>query len=673
MKTVSLWIACLVLGIAGQGVCEVEEEESRTKTLAPYFFVEEGDPSVDRIPLKKTEVDVTVSGVIANVRVVQVYENRGKRPINARYIFPASIRAAVHEMKMRIGEHVIFAKIKEREAAKAEYVKAVQAGKSASLLEQSRPNVFSMSVGNILPSDVVNVEISYTELLVPEEGVYEFVFPTVVGPRYSRDSAQGAPDEDRFVEHPYLKESVASQTDFDILLALNAGMPIRDLECPTHRARIERKGMTNAIVRLDPDEREGGNRDFILRYKLAGARIESGVLLYQGAAESFFLVMAQPPDRVSPSDIPAREYVFVVDVSGSMHGFPLEISKELLKNLIGSLRPTDTFNVVLFSGASRLMSKRSLPANPDNIAEAIRVIDGQRGGGGTELHAAMVSALSIPRERNVSRSIVLVTDGYISAERDVFDLVARNLGNTNFFAFGIGSSVNRYLIEGVARAGLGEPFVITDPGHASATADRFRRYIRSPVLTGITVDFDGFDAYDVEPSGHPDLLAERPLVAFGKWRGGKTGKIVIRGVTGRGLYQQIMDVSSAQSSMENSALRYLWARSRIAILSDYGVGDAPEENRGEIVDLGLKYNLLTAFTSFVAVHEIVRITEGSATDVKQPLPLPQGVSNLAVGGVGMTRGSEPELALVLLTLAFLILPIRFRRHRAVVPNPGVIQ
>jgi len=155
------------------------------RTLSPYFFVEGADPAVDKLPLKDTRVEVSVSGVIADVTVRQIYENQGGRPLHARYVFPASTRAAVYGMTMTVGNQRVVAKIQERERAKREFDKAKEEGKSASLLEQDRPNVFSMNVANIMPRDTIAVELKYTELLVPTDGTYELVYPTVVGPRYS--------------------------------------------------------------------------------------------------------------------------------------------------------------------------------------------------------------------------------------------------------------------------------------------------------------------------------------------------------------------------------------------------------------------------------------------------------------------------------------------------------
>ncbi len=619
-----------------------EETAPNDRTLSPYFLVESEDASVDRFPLRSTEVDVDISGVIADVTVTQRYTNDGQAPINATYIFPASTRASVHGMTMTIGERVITARVKEKEAARRTYETAKKEGKGASLLEQQRPNVFSMELANILPGDGVTIELRYTELLVPTHGVYEFVYPTVVGPRYSEIPAESAPENDRWIQNPYLKTGSDPKTEFDIRVALSTGLPLQEVLCKTHDTRIDYSGESVARVALSRPDDFGGDRDYILRYRLAGKRIASGLLLHEGETENFFLLMAQPPERVQTADIPPREYIFVVDVSGSMNGFPLNTSKELLRDLIGGLRPTDTFNVVLFAGGSKLMSSASVPATQANVDRAIRVIEEQQGGGGTQLLKAMHRAMALPMDEAVSRTVLIVTDGYIGAEKEVFGAIQENLNRANVFAFGIGSSVNRFLIEGMAKAGQGEPFVVTGPDEAPAVAARFREYVSAPVLTNVTVTFDGFEAHDVEPPALPDLFARRPVILYGKWRGDRNGTITLGGVSGEGEYHQSFDVAETHPSDINAPLRYLWARTRIGRLSDFTPRTGDPENRAEIVSLGLTYNLLTAYTSFVAVDETVRNPAGDSRDVKQPLPLPKGVSNLAVG-VTVSSVPEPEL------------------------------
>lgn len=664
MKTVTRWIviATACASLSPLNVVAQEDQSRLDKTLSPYFFVEGGDPEVDRLPLKDTRVEVAITGVIADVTVRQIYENRGTRPIHARYVFPASTRAAVYGMTMTVRDVRIVAKIKEREQAAQEFEAAKREGKSASLLEQSRPNVFTMNVANVMPGDTISVELKYTELLVPTGGVYEFVYPTVVGPRYSEKRESEAMPEDRFVNAPYTRQGEPPLSEFHLTGVVATGVPIRTIESPSHQVMFRTLVPGRAEMGLGGSERFSGNRDFILRYRLAGEEISSGLLLYEGQDENFFLLMAQPPEAVEPAEVPAREYVFVIDVSGSMHGFPLDTAKKLMADLANVLRPSDTFNVVVFADGTETFSSVSIPATRPNLARALQFIGRKEGGGGTRLLGALQRAVLLPRKSGVSRSIVLLTDGYIDAEADIFDFVRDQLDDANFFAFGIGSSVNRFLIEGVAHAGLGEPFIVTTPGQATEAAAKLRRYIDSPVLTNIEVTFSGLDVYDVEPRKIPDLFATRPLVVFGKWRGALDGSIQISGQTGRGSFQTSAPVLREHSNPRQSALRHLWARTRIANLSDFGPSVIDAERVAEITSLGLTYGLLTRHTSFIAVHEIVRRTVDGAEDVDQPLPLPQGVSDHAVG---MTSGVEPELVWMVAIVLALFASARLVRSRCV--------
>lgn len=622
------------------------------KTLSPYFFVQQDDSSIDHFPLQETNVDVHINGVIADVIITQKYKNQGTRPIHGQYIFPASTRAAVHGMKMQIGEHIITARIQEKKQARQTFAKAKQEGKSASLLEQQRPNVFSMNVANIMPGDVITIELKYTELLVPNDKIYEFIYPTVVGPRYSNTPESKAQASEKWVKNPYLSEGTESLHRFHIDINITTPIPLQELLSPSHSIDTQWHNTASAEITLKPTSQANDNRDFILRYRLAGKEIQSGLMLYQGADENFFLLMMEPPGRINPADIPAREYIFVVDVSGSMHGFPLNTAKHLLRTLISSLKPTDMFNVVLFAGGSSTLADSSVAATQENIHRAIDLIERQRGGGGTKLLSALEKAVSLPGVEQLSRSVLIISDGYISCEKEAFQLINDNLNRTNFFAFGIGSSVNRYLMEGIAKAGQGEVFIATSKSEAQTSAAKFIEYVRSPILTDIDISFDKFKVYDVEPLAVPDMFAERPLVLLGKWRGEKQGAVKVKGISGTNKYQNSFDISTTEPLASNSALPYLWARKRIARLSDYNHELDNDEKKAQVISLGRTYNLLTAHTSFVAVHDVVRNSNGKANNVKQPLPLPKGVTNLAVG----RTVPEPGLAILLsLTVLFLVL------------------
>ena len=656
-KSVAL-VAFLLLGM--NGTMAQKDDEDLSKTLSPYFVVVSEHPETDRLPLKETSVRSDIVGSIADVTVRQVYVNSGKHPIEAIYTFPMSTRAAVYGMKMTIGNRTITAKIEEKKKARADYEQAKQEGKRASLLEQSRPNVFTMNVSNIMVGDTIEVELRYTELLVPEKGTYSFVYPTVVGPRYSNKSKDKAGPDDDFVSTPYIKQEAGSGEHgaaqlpatgyqlpaFTFQLTIHSGIPIQDVTCTSHKMTVTNPDLRTAVVRLDPSETKGGNRDVIVNYSLQGSQIESGVLLYEGQEENFFLAMVQPPKRVLKENIPPREYIFIVDVSGSMWGFPMEITKRLMRNLIVNLNPSDKFNVVLFSSNLKVFKPKSVDANSMNIEEALEFIKSGNNWSGTEVLDALKKAYALPLpDEDMSRTFVIATDGYVDVEKECFEMIRNNSGSTNFFAFGIGSSVNRYLIEGMAHAGGGEPFIVTKEAEASKMAERFRQYISTPVLTRIKLNTGGFQAYDVEPAAVPDMMAERPILIYGKYRGKAAGTVTLTGKVGRKPWRQTFDLSKMKADSANAALRYLWARERIKYL-DYMVKHDEDINARKILELGLKYNLMTNYTSFIAIDEVVANKDGQQTTVKQPLPLPEGVSDAAVGydagflSTGTARGES---------------------------------
>ena len=667
------WAAASLLVFSGA----VRAEPVSDRTLSPYFWVKTrpatvtpgsdqlpkpgADQVADPLPLKSTEVSATVTGVIADVTVTQSYANHGKVPLEAVYVFPGSTRAAVHGLTLQVGDRCIVAEIKKRDEARRTYEVAKSAGQTASLLEQQRPNVFQMNVANILPGDEVRVELRYTELLIPDQGIYTFLYPGVVGPRYSNQPASTEDPTERWVANPYLPAGEPDPARFSLNVVLAPGLPIQDASCRTHATRLTYQNAREAHLLLDPAETNAGNRDFVLNYHLAGAAIQSGLLLSEGTDENFFLVQLQPPAQVAPAEIPPRDYVFVVDISGSMHGFPLDIARQLMRDLLGTMRAQDTFNLLLFSGSNRTLAPASLPATPENLERAIHLLAHYEGAGSTELLPALQAAFALPQGEATARTIAVITDGYVTVESAAFDLVRQNLNRASVFAFGIGSAVNHHLIDGLARVGQGEPFVVTDAADGAAIAKRFREMVASPVLTRVAVEFNGFETYEVEPLTVPDLLAQRPVIVHGKWRGPRTGSVTLRGLTGGAPYHQTIELGSATLLPNNDALAQLWARARITQLGDY-VNLTPDDARvAQITDLGLHYHLLTKYTSFVAIDQLVRRTAPDLTTVKQPLPLPAGVPNEAVGQ-GFSTSPEPGTSTLLLTTAALV-PLAYLRRR----------
>lgn len=632
MKRIYLIIFCLLF--FGKIFAQSE------KTQSPYFVILSDSAKVEQLPLKATDVTVNIAAMIADVKVKQIYKNEGNKPLEAVYTFPASTRAAVYSMVMWVGKVRIVAKIKAKKEARAIYETAKSEGKTASLLEQERPNVFTMNVANILPNDSIVIEMCYTETIPASEGVYEFVYPTVVMPRYGGNVGSAtipSSENPKFNQNALTQATNPSDATFDIRVNIQAGMPVSEVNSSSHKVEMDISTQKTAVS-LAKSEKKTGNRDFILRYQLNGKTIQSGLMTYEEDGEKFFLLNIQPPKRIENEEIVKREYIFILDVSGSMSGFPLKTSKKIMRRMIENLKPHEKFNIFQFAGGSDILSEKSLLANPFNKMRGLAYLEKMFSRGGTELLPALERALALDTTGDYSRTTVILTDGGVTVEKPAFQLIRSHLHTTNLFAFGIGSYVNRFIIEGMAYSGLGESFVIDREAQADSAADLFFKYIQSPLLSKVKIDFGNMKVKEVQPASIPDMFAARPLYIFGKYEGELTGNLKISGIRAGNKMEKEFQLSEKNTkigkksdgseiasislpnispSENNRALRYLWARETLKWKDDYEpLVDSVREK--EMTNLGLKYHLLTDYTSFVAVYEKVRNQmQKDSTKVKQ--------------------------------------------------------
>jgi len=593
------------------------------------------------LPLKHTLVDARITGIVSTVTVTQEFGNPYPDPIEAVYVFPLPQNAAVYAMNMRIGERVIQGKIKPREEARAIYEQARDQGKTASLLDQERPNIFTQSVANILPGDVIRVEITYFQDLSFEQGRYEFVFPMVVGPRYipgdtaGRSGTGWSADTDRVpdasrISPPLLPPGVRSGHDIQVRVDLDAGMPFRELETPSHAIRMERQSPSRASITLSPGDTIP-NKDFILRWHVDQKNPVVGWLAHKDEQGGTFLLTLQP--EVSPplSRTAPREYVFVIDTSGSMHGFALDQCKRVVRKCLKDLGPEDRFQVILFAGSASQLAPAPLDATARNIRKAVRFIDAAAGSGGTEFLPALEKALQAPADPERSRIVLFLSDGYIGYETQVLKYMNEHRGDANVFPLGVGSSVNRFLIDAMARIGQGEPFVLLNDEDAKSVVERFFRYVSRPSLTDIQVRFEGVDVEDLQPEVLPDLFDGRPLSIVGRYRDGGRARVVLTGYLAGEPWKQTLTVDLPDRETGDSGLPLLWARRSIEAISDaMALGEiSKEEARERITERALAYSLMSEYTSFVAVDSQIRNPDGSPGTVAVPVPLPDQVSPLA--------------------------------------------
>ncbi len=587
------------------------------------------------VPLRHTDVRASVAGSIATVLVEQQFHNPFDRTIEAEYVFPLPDDAAVSDFVMVIGERRIRGVIREREEAEQIYREARRQGYRASLLTQERENVFTQRVANIEPGKEIDVQLTYFNRLPFTDGAYEFVFPMVVGPRYnpagSRDgigavSREKVGTSGQSTEVPYLRPGERSGHDISLTVDLDAGVALETVESSTHAVDVERDGPERATVRLT-DRAAIPDRDFVLRYEIAGSGVASTLFQHEDETGRYFSLELHPPAQLERLGRSPRELIFVIDTSGSMAGAPLGIAKRAVASVLGRMTPEDTFQIIRFSDSTSSFGGSPVRATEENVRAGLGYLDRLESGGGTQMLRGIQEALGFPHEPERLRLITFLTDGFIGNETEILAEIQRGLGSSRIFSFGIGSSPNRYLMDRMAFLGRGAvAYVGEDRKLAEEVVDSLFERIAHPALAEIEIDWQGMGVEEVYPARVPDLFPGRPVVLTGRYRGALPSAIRVSGrAEGREI---VVDVPVDGRSAENHpALRNLWARRKISELAMQSLlssgTDAPEAIKGVALDHGL----MSAYTAFVAVDASGKVREPSAVTVPVAVPVPHGVNH----------------------------------------------
>ncbi len=582
-------------------------------------------------PLIHTDVKADISGPLARVTVEQQFQNPFDHKIEAVYTFPLASDGAVDEMTMRIGDRVVRGKIKPKDEARAIYEAAKQAGHLVGLLDQERPNIFTQAVANILSGESVKIVIRYVETVKYEDGNYAFTFPMVVGPRYN---PRGTPNTSN-INPPVTPQGTRAGHDISVQVSLDAGVPVNFLRSLTHDVEIQRPALSKAVVTLR-NKAELPNKDFVLQYDVSGAKIADAVMTHRDSRGGFFTMILQPPDRVPDDEITPKELVFVLDTSGSMSGFPIEKAKETMKLAFEGMHPRDRFNLITFSGDTYVLFPHPVPATPENLAKAKEFLASRRGGGGTEMMKAIRAALDPSDEQDHIRVVCFMTDGYVGNDMEIIGEIQRH-PNARVFSFGIGSSVNHFLLDQMAREGRGEVEYVGLEDDGSAAARRFQERVRTPLLTDLKLEWSGVSAFEILPERLPDLFSAKPLIITGRYDSPGKGILRLRGKqAGRNFVREISVVLPADQP-GHPVLATLWARRKVDALmaqnwTGMQSGNPGPEIKEAITKLGVNFSLMTQFTSFVAVEESIRTEGGVPMRVEVPVEMPAGVSYEGIFG-----------------------------------------
>ncbi len=625
--------------------------------------------SAGNLPLERIDIRADVTGLTSRVELTQDFVNTFDVPLEASYVFPLPDRGAVTAMRMTADGRVVAAELQEREAARRAYDNAIATGRRASIAEEERADVFTMRVGNILPGERVSIALTLVCPLPYEDGEATFRFPLVVAPRYIpgaplpgtavgdgyADDTDAVPDASR-ITPPVLLPGFPNPVRLSIDVGIDpAGLPLSEVRSSLHVVSTD--SPDKGRVRIQPGER--ANRDFVLRLRYGSRDVTDALVLVpdQDGDEGTYQLTVLPP--VSDAPPRPRDLVLVLDRSGSMEGWKIVAARRAAARIVDTLTAADRFAVLTFD--HDVDHPAGLPAglveasdrNRYRAVEHLARVDAR---GGTELLNPLRQALALLRD-NAGRDavVVLVTDGQVGNEDQILGELTGDMRQVRMHTVGIDRAVNAGFLGRIAAVGGGRCELVESEDRLDAAMDTIHRRIGAPFAHGLRVCAEGLATIDdtASPGRLPDLFPGVPLVLAGRYRGGATGSLTLRGTTrDRRDWSKTVDGQRCTASAVTAG----WARAHLRDLEDRytcasdwnGHGDTARLEK-RIVDTSLRFGVLCRFTAYVAVDSRVVADGGVQHRVLQPVEPPAdwqlgAVPMPAPPGSAMRAMSAPVMA-----------------------------
>lgn len=650
------WVSLFTLGI----LVMLTSFKSHAHSPKLELFDSSGAQAGPAIILK-SDANMTLTGLINHVVVKQTYQNQNPFAVNARYVFPLPDESAVHAMTMRIGERVIKGQIDKKVAAEKKYAEAKQAGKQAALVRQQRANMFITNVANIAPGEQVIIELEYQEIIDYSSGTFTVRFPGTITPRYH--VTQGEIDINKesqkptnSLPHGWLSPVYSTQknddkpsSQFNLNLDIDVGLELVDINSKFHNVNIQNTAFGQYSIELN--EQNALNRDFVLEFKpLQKEQAQAAFFTEQFEnGERYGLAMLMPPaDNFITTQRLARETVFVVDTSGSMHGQSMEQAKNALFYALSLLDSNDSFNIIGFDNVVTLMSDKPLVASGFNLRHAERFIYGLQADGGTEIQGALDAVLDGSQFDGFVRQVIFLTDGSVSNEDALFKSIQAKLGDSRLFTVGIGSAPNSFFMRRAADVGKGSFTFIGSTSEVQPKMQQLFDKLAHPAITNLALSDENGNSLDFWPSPLPDLYFNEPIMVAIKLN--NTSNVILNGQTAQG---PISINLNTQAGSNAKGIAKLWARQKIKSLLLYNSQNAVKD---EVQQLALTHQLLSPFTAFIAIEQtqINPIAEQTANATNA---VPQGMAMRLPQTDGQ---SKVHIILGILLLSGFVLVRRFK-------------
>jgi Ca-activated chloride channel homolog len=595
-----------------------------------------------------TDVQFHVSGLIAEVAVHQHFRNDGNAWLEGQYVLPLPTGAAVHTLKLHIGERVIVGEIREKQQARAEYAQAMAHGKKASLVEQTHGNLFRTAIANVAPGETVEVEIGYWQRVEYKEGQFSLSFPLTFTERYSM--REGASES----SVAPVEEPVPAVTRSDappkvsIAVELDAGLALERVDSPSHAIDIRQSGARINVTLQD--QQFPGDRDFVLSWKPKAQAAPMAALFSERVGDDNYLLLMLMPQTQLKQSMP-RELILVMDTSGSMEGASIRQARAALDQALLSLEPQDRFNVIEFNSVMHTLFDEAVPALPKDVQLARDWVAGLNAGGGTEMFPALQKALSGKAPEGFVRQVVFATDGAVEHEDGLLKLIESDLRQSRLFPVGIGSAPNAAFLTKAAQLGRGSEVVIRD---LNEVAERMRSLIAKldrPALRDLKLQWPS--NAEVYPQQIPDLYMGEPLLVVARLPK-LGGTLRTSGMLADSGWTQSLDLKNVGAA---SGVARLWARQKIEDLEDaLRRGGNEGDLQPQILDIALSHHLVSRFTSLIAVDK---------TPVKpqaEPLQSVQIANATPAGQLGYAQTATPATLQLWLGVIALLLAVFLHRR-----------
>lgn len=588
-----------------------------------------------------TDVKVQINGLVAEVVMTQSFKNQSAKFLEGVYVFPLQEKTAVSGMTMIIGERKIVGKIREKQQAKKIYQTAKKAGKRAALTEQQRPNLFKQQLANIGPGEKITVELRYVQgveiATVDHSLQFSLRLPTTLTPRYNPSAASinnnakiklGVDGWQAFTETETEKKAVVSEVEANMTAAapkllmnlaveLRAGLPLADISTPYHNMVISKQSDFHRLHFAEGAEVM--DRDVVINWRpVATATPEAAVFLQSKEQQDFALLMVQPP-KIKPDESQARlarEITFVIDTSGSMGGESIRQAKAGLLKALESLKAEDKFNIIEFNSSFSSWSTKPQAADSAALNNARGFVRQLEAGGGTVMAAPLLSALQQASDKRYVKQLVFITDGAISNESELFEIIHKNLGRSRLFTVGIGSAPNSFFMRKAAQFGRGQFIYIGDVNEVETKISALFKTLSGTVLSNIEIRWPKHLDVEQWPKRVPDLYAGEPLLVLAKLSDkneteAAIGKVEVTGqVAGNSEANSPSRTWTSELNLpanivsDNKGIASLWGRKKIADLLDQKHRGAKAELIAQqVLKVALKQQLLSPYTSFIAVEE----------------------------------------------------------------------